>query len=122
VDEFRLVPAGHVLRGSGQQHQELTSALAQRKGRAATPGLFRAPPIRRIVAFRPAKCAPSLSFAVSCEGEFDEIGCRQDRDARHGSRAKGDDRFGYRGEFVDMLRAAEKSAGLKPLDPNKSGG
>ena len=36
--------------------------------------------------------------------------------------AKGDDRFGYRGEFVDMLRAAQKSAGLKPLDPNKSGG
>ena len=36
--------------------------------------------------------------------------------------AKGDDRFGYRGEFVDMLRTAQKSAGLKPLDPNKSGG
>ena len=36
--------------------------------------------------------------------------------------AKGDDRFGYRGEFVDMLRTAEKSAGMKPLDPNRSGG
>ena len=36
--------------------------------------------------------------------------------------ARGEDRFGYRGEFLDMLRAARKSAGLKPLDPNGSGG
>jgi Ca-activated chloride channel family protein len=36
--------------------------------------------------------------------------------------AKGDDRFGYRHEFVDMLRTAQKSAGLKPLDRGKSGG
>ena len=25
-------------------------------------------------------------------------------------------------QLIDMLRTAEKSAGLKPLDPNKSGG
>ena len=36
--------------------------------------------------------------------------------------AKGDDRFGYRREFVAMLREAEKADGLKPLDPNRSGG
>jgi Ca-activated chloride channel family protein len=36
--------------------------------------------------------------------------------------AKGDDRFGYRREFVTMLREAEKADGLKPLDSNRSGG
>jgi Ca-activated chloride channel family protein len=36
--------------------------------------------------------------------------------------AKGDDRFGYRREFVTMLREAQKADGLKPLDPNRSGG
>ena len=36
--------------------------------------------------------------------------------------AKGDDRFGYRREFVAMLHEAEKADGLKPLDPNRSGG
>ena len=36
--------------------------------------------------------------------------------------AKGDDRFGYRREFVDMLRTAQKSEGLKPLAQNRPGG
>lgn len=36
--------------------------------------------------------------------------------------AEGDDRFGYRREFVDMLRQAEKADGLKPLDTTRSGG
>jgi len=36
--------------------------------------------------------------------------------------AKGDDRYGYRREFVTMLREAEKADGLKPLDPSHSGG
>ena len=36
--------------------------------------------------------------------------------------ATGEDRFGYRREFVTMLREAEKADGLKPLDPNRSGG
>jgi len=37
-------------------------------------------------------------------------------------RAEGDDRFGYRREFVELLRAARKADGLKPLDPDRSGG
>ena len=36
--------------------------------------------------------------------------------------AKGDDCFGYRREFVTMLQEAKKADGLKPLDPNRSGG
>ncbi len=35
--------------------------------------------------------------------------------------AKGDDRFGYRGEFVKMLRTAENASGLKPLNPTNPG-
>jgi len=31
--------------------------------------------------------------------------------------AKGDDRFGYRAEFVQLLRLAKTSAGMKPLEP-----
>jgi Ca-activated chloride channel family protein len=36
--------------------------------------------------------------------------------------ARGDDRFGYRREFIDLLEAAKKAQGLKPLDASKSGG
>ncbi len=36
--------------------------------------------------------------------------------------AEGADRFGYRREFVGLLRAAQKADGLKPLDRNRSGG
>jgi Ca-activated chloride channel family protein len=36
--------------------------------------------------------------------------------------SKGDDRFGYRREFIELLRAANKAAGMKPLDINRSGG
>ena len=37
--------------------------------------------------------------------------------------AKGDDRFGYRAEFVQLVRLAKTSAGLKPLEqPPSSGG
>src|SRR6185312_14221898 len=37
-------------------------------------------------------------------------------------RAQGDDRFGYRREFIALLRAATKAEGMKPLDPSRSGG
>ncbi len=30
--------------------------------------------------------------------------------------------FGYRREFIDLLEAARKAQGLKPLDPGNSGG
>jgi Ca-activated chloride channel family protein len=36
--------------------------------------------------------------------------------------ARGDDRFGYRREFIDLLEAAKKAQGLKPLDRARSGG
>jgi Ca-activated chloride channel family protein len=36
-------------------------------------------------------------------------------------KAKGDDRFGYRGEFVKLLQMAENASGLKPLDPANPG-
>ncbi len=36
--------------------------------------------------------------------------------------ARGDDRFGYRREFIALLRAANKAEGMKPLDPSHSGG
>jgi Ca-activated chloride channel family protein len=36
--------------------------------------------------------------------------------------AMGDDRFGYRKEFVALLRAARKSQGMTPLDPDRPGG
>jgi len=36
--------------------------------------------------------------------------------------ARGDDRFGYRREFIGLLEAARKAQGIKPLDPAKSGG
>jgi len=36
--------------------------------------------------------------------------------------AKGDDRFGYRREFIALLRAADKAEGMKPLDGSHSGG
>ena len=35
--------------------------------------------------------------------------------------AKGDDRFGYRGEFVKLLQTAENAPGLKPLNPGGPG-
>ena len=36
--------------------------------------------------------------------------------------ARGDDRFGYRREFIGLLEAAKKAQGIKPLDPARSGG
>jgi Ca-activated chloride channel family protein len=36
--------------------------------------------------------------------------------------ATGEDRYGYRKEFVTLLRAAQKADGMKPLDPAHSGG
>ncbi len=40
-----------------------------------------------------------------------------DRAIQIASTSKGDDRFGYRAEFVQLLRLAKTSAGLKPLEP-----
>jgi Ca-activated chloride channel family protein len=37
-------------------------------------------------------------------------------------KAEGDDRYGYRREFVELMRAAQKAEGLKPLDTSRSGG
>ena len=36
--------------------------------------------------------------------------------------AKGEDAFGYRSEFIQMLRLAKTASGLKPLEPPPGGG
>jgi len=45
-----------------------------------------------------------------------------ERAIRIAESAQGDDRFGYRREFIALLRAANKAEGMKPLDPSRSGG
>jgi Ca-activated chloride channel family protein len=35
--------------------------------------------------------------------------------------ARGDDEFGYRNEFVQLLRLAQLASGMKPLDRTRSG-
>ncbi len=76
-----------------------------------------------------ARLPPDMRFAAAVAGSAQLM--RHDpylKDFDYGraieiaQSARGDDRFGYRREFIDLLHAAQKSAGMKPLDPSRSGG
>ena len=75
-----------------------------------------------------ARVPPDMRFAAAVAGSAELL--RHDpyvkdfdfeRAIAIAEKAKGDDRFGYRGEFVKLLRTAENASGLMPLDPPNRG-
>jgi len=71
-----------------------------------------------------AKLPADLRFAASVAGSAQLMrhdpyikDFTFDRAISIASASKGEDRFGYRAEFVQLLRLAKTSAGLKPLEP-----
>lgn len=76
-----------------------------------------------------ARVPPDMRFAAAVAGSAELL--RHDpyvkdfdfeRAIAIAEKAKGDDRFGYRGEFIALLRAAGNAEGVKPLDGSHSGG
>jgi len=75
-----------------------------------------------------ARIPPDMRFAAAVAGSAQLL--RHDpyvkdfdfeRAIAIAEKAKGDDRFGYRGEFVKLLQTAENASGLKPLNPVNPG-
>jgi Ca-activated chloride channel family protein len=75
-----------------------------------------------------ARVPPDMRFAAAVAGSAQLL--RHDpyvkdfdfaRAIAIAEKAKGDDRFGYRGEFVKLLETAENASGLKPLNPANPG-
>jgi Ca-activated chloride channel family protein len=126
--------AADALRYGKHPRQDSGSELAFLKIRYKLPGetvshLITRPITDRDVVRDFARVPPDMRFAAAVAGSAQLL--RHDpyikdfgyeRAVQIAENAKGDDRFGYRREFIGILRAAEKADGLKPLDPGKSGG
>ncbi|HWA90153.1 MAG TPA: VWA domain-containing protein [Rhizomicrobium sp.] len=76
-----------------------------------------------------ASVPADMRFAAAVAGSAELMrhdpyvkGFGYDAAIRIAENAAGDDRFGYRKEFVALLREARKSEGMKPLDSQHSGG
>jgi Ca-activated chloride channel family protein len=132
---YEITPVGSKARMSDPSRyakpakEDKTGELAYLKIRYKLPGETKSHLITRPIADNDvtqdfARVSPDMRFAAAVAGAAQVMrhdpyikDFSYDRAIEIATAAKGDDKFGYRAEFLDLLRKAKTAAGMKPLEP-----